>query len=221
MNVSEAVAARSSVRAYLDKPVSRELIEDILLGAARAPSGGNLQPWHVHALTGERLAALLGEVAGSGAAGAPGYRVYPENLPEPYRTRRYEVGEQLYATISIPREDREGRLRQLSRNAAFFGAPVGLFVLVDRLMGPPQWADLGMFIQTLMLLAVERGLDCCAQEYWSLHSATVETFLAVPEGRMLFCGIALGYRDPAAPINGFRTRRADASEWSTLHGFAS
>lgn len=219
MNVSEAVAARRSVRAYLDEAVDQGLVEEILVHAAQAPSGGNLQPWHVHALAGERLSALLQRVATDGPSATPGYAVYPENLVEPYRSRRFEVGEQLYAAIGIPREDREGRLQQLARNALFFGAPVGIFILIDRRMGPPQWADLGMFIQTFMLLATEKGLDCCAQEYWSLHSSTVERYLGVPDEQMLFCGIALGYRDPDAPINGFLTRRAPLTEWCTLHGF--
>lgn len=219
MNVSEAVARRKSVRAFLDKPVTRQIVEDLLVRAHRAPSGGNLQPWHVHALSGDSLRDLLAIVAEEGTDETPAYPIYPANLTEPYRTRRFQSGEDLYATLSIPREDKPARLRQLSRNARFFDAPVGLFVLVDRQMGPPQWSDLGMFIQTFMLLAVEQGLDSCAQEFWSLYASKVERFLGTPAELMLFCGIALGYGDPDAPINSLVTRRAPNEEWCALHGF--
>lgn len=219
MNVSEAVALRSSVRAFRDSPVPEGVVRDLLTTAARAPSGGNLQPWHVHAVTGTRLRDVLKLVEESGPDPAPGYAVYPAGLADPYRTRRFQVGEELYSTLGIARGDKEGRLTQFARNARFFDAPVGLFVFVHRGMGPPQWADLGMYMQTLMLLATERGLGTCAQEYWSLYSATVERFLAVPEDQMLFCGIALGERDPDAPVNSLRTRRADEQEWCSLHGF--
>lgn len=219
MNVIEAVRARRSVRAFLNDPVPADLMRSLLLEASRAPSGGNLQPWHVHALTGKPLRNLLDQVARAGLDEKPGYEVYPPKLAEPYRTRRYRVGEDLYATLSIARDDKPARLTQLRRNARFFDAPAGLFVFIDKAMGPPQWSDLGMFIQTFMLLAVEQGLASCAQEYWTLHASTVESHLGVPGEHMLFCGIALGYPDPEAPINRLTTERAPLSEWCTLHGF--
>lgn len=218
MSVAAAVAARVSTRAFLDRRVPGALVRELIEKAGRAPSGGNLQPWHVHALGGVALADLLAQVARQGTDPEPAYAIYPEGLSEPYRSRRYQVGEALYATLGIPREDRAGRLKQLARNATFFGAPVGLFIAVDRQMGPPQWADLGMFIQTFMLLAVEQGLSTCPQEYWALHAKTVTGFLGVPEGQMLFCGIALGYGDPDAPINALRTERAPLAEWSSFQG---
>lgn len=220
MNVDVAVATRHSVRAFLKKPVPGVVIRDLLERAGQAPSGGNLQPWHVHALTGDPLRDLLASVKEQGIDPEPGYAIYPERLVDPYRSRRFQCGEDLYATLSIAREDKPARLEQLARNSAFFGAPVGLFICVDRRMGPPQWADLGMFIQTLMLLALEQGLGSCAQEYWALHAATVGRFLELPAEQMLFCGIALGYRDPDAPINTLRTRRAPLEEWCSLHGVA-
>ena len=109
----------------------------------------------------------------------PEYDVYPPNLWEPLRTRRYVCGEDLYASIEIPREDRAGRLRQLANNTSFFGAPVGLFFCLDRKVGPPQWSDVGMFMQTFMLLAVERGLATCAQEFWARYPKTVAEFVAL------------------------------------------
>jgi nitroreductase len=219
LSVSEAVSRRMSVRAFRPGPVRGELVRELLHGASRAPSGGNLQPWRVHALTGDPLAELVTLVKKGGPDPAPGYEIYPQDLWEPYRSRRFSNAEQLYSAISIPREDKAGRLKQLARNAEFFGAPVGIFILVDRKMGPPQWADLGIYIQTLMLLAVERGLDTCPQEFWALYARTVERFVDAPEDQMLFCGIALGYRDETAPINQIRTDRAPPDQWMKMHGF--
>ncbi len=223
MDVREAVATRFSCRAFLDRPVALPVVRDILERAARAPSGGNLQPWHIRALAGERLEALrdlmrarAGELPqGEGAE----YDVYPKALTEPYRGRRFAVGEMLYRAIGIPREDRPGRLRQFARNYEFFGAPVGLFFIIDRQMGPPQWSDLGMLIQTVMLLARAHGLHCCAQEAWTRWYKTVSAFLDVAENEMVFCGMALGYGDDAAPINSWRSPREPLDTFATFQGF--
>jgi nitroreductase len=219
MNVSEAVSARISIRAFRADPVPGDLIREILEAAARAPSGGNLQPWRVYALTGEPLAALKADVAANPFGEEPEYDVYPPNLWDPLRTRRFECGEDLYATIGIPREDKPARLRQLARNGELFGAPVGLFFCTDRRCGPPQWSDVGMLMQTVMLLAVERGLDTCAQEYWARYPKTVAKAVGLPDDHMLFSGMALGYRDPDAPINTLRTRRDPLEAWAELKGF--
>jgi len=219
MNVSDAVRRRRSTRAFRPDPVPAALVQDLLERAGRAPSGGNLQPWHVHALAGEALNDLLSQVRANGPDPQPGYAIYPHGLQEPYRSRRFVCGEALYATIPIVRDDRAGRFRQLARNGEFFGAPVGVFVLIERNMGAPQWADLGMYIQTLMLLAVEAGLDTCPQEYWSLFSKTVERRLGAPVEQMLFCGLAMGFADEAAPVNSLRTARAPFAEWGHLEGF--
>lgn len=223
MNVADAIASRMSCRAYRPTPVPEATVRAILEAARRSPSGGNLQPWHVHVLTGAPLAELLADVRrklpqsprGEGAE----YHVYPSELWEPYRSRRYRCGEDLYATIGVPREHKLARLRQFARNYEFFGAPVGLFFLIDRGMGPPQWADVGMFMQSVMLLAREHGLDTCPQEAWSAWHRTVGEFLRVPAELMLFAGMALGYRDEEAPINRLRTDRAALEEFAVLRGF--
>ena len=218
MTVTEAVDRRISIRAFRPDPVSGTVVRDILQAAARAPSGGNLQPWRVYALTGEPLAALKAAAKAEGPQPTE-YPVYPENLWDPFRTRRYVCGEDLYATIDIPRDNRGGRLAQLAKNIDFFGAPVGLFFALDRKLGPPQWSDLGMYMQTVMLLAVERGLDTCAQEFWARLPKTVGAFLELPEDHMLFSGMALGYRDETAPINTLRTRRETVEDFAEMRGF--
>jgi nitroreductase len=219
MNVSEAVERRVSIRAFLDKPVPGEAVKEILVRAARAPSGGNLQPWRVYALTGQPLADFKAIVRANAFGETPEYDVYPPNLWEPFRTRRFQNGEDLYATIGIPREDKPARLRQLAKNGEFFGAPVGLFFCLDRKLGPPQWADLGMYMQNVMLLAAERGLDTCPQEYWARYPQTVAKFLSLPDDHMLFSGMALGYGDPDAPINRLRASRDPFEVWGELVGF--
>lgn len=219
MNVSEAVAARASVRAFRPDPVPGAVVADILARAGRAPSGGNLQPWRVYAIAGAPLTAFKAQVAANPAGEAAEYDVYPANLWEPFRTRRFANGEQMYAAVSIPREDKAARLAQFARNFDFFGAPVGLFFCLDRGLGPPQWSDLGMYMQTLMLLAVERGLASCAQEFWSRYPKTIGRFVGLADDQMVFAGMALGYADPDAPINNWRSDRDPLETWAELRGF--
>ncbi len=218
MKVTEAVLSRKSVRAFRPDPVPGEMVRDILETARWAPSGGNLQPWRVYALAGQPLADFKAEVAAGGAE-EPEYDVYPPELWEPFRTRRFVCGEDLYASIGIPREDRAGRLRQLARNIDFFGAPVGLFFCLDRGLGPPQWSDLGMFMQTVMLLAQERGLATCAQEFWARYPTIIARFLGLSEELQVFSGMALGFEDVSAAINGWRTRRDAFEVWAEMRGF--
>lgn len=219
MNVSQAVAQRISVRAFRSDPIPGALIRELLEAAARAPSGGNLQPWRVHALTGAPLETLKARVRDNPFGETPEYDVYPANLWEPLRTRRFQCGEDLYATIGIPREDKPARLAQLAKNGELFGAPVGLFFSLDRKVGPPQWSDVGMLMQTIMLLAVERGLATCAQEYWARYPQTLADILDLPEDHMIFSGMALGYADESAPINTLRTRRDPFEVWGEMRGF--
>jgi nitroreductase len=216
LNVSEAVDARKSIRAFLDKPVSDELLKDLLVKAARAPSGGNVQPWRVFVLNGEKMAEFKAVVAADRSREEPAYDIYPPNLTEPYRSSRFKVGEDMYALLGIPREDRAARLARLFENYQFFGAPAGFFCYVDRQMGPPQWSDLGMFLQTFMLLATEAGLGTCAQEAWATRPELVGKFLQVPEALMIFCGMAIGYADESVPVNTLRSDREPLEVFATF-----
>lgn len=220
MNVTEAVAARRSVRGFLEKPVDGAILKEIVTKAARAATGGNLQPWHIDLVSGESLASLKALMMAKLIAGETeehAYAIYPPHLTAPYRDRRFAVGEAMYAEIGIPREDKAARRMWFARNFQFFGAPAALFCTVDRQMGPPQWADLGMYLQNVMLLAVEAGLATCAQECWAVYPETITGFLGTPAERMLFCGMAIGYEDGDEPANRLRTARAPEEEWLTVH----
>ncbi len=215
MDVDQAVAARRSVRAFRDTPVDVDQVRRLVVAASRAPSGGNLQPWHVDIVAGDAIDRLKQTMMAKLAGGTetPEYDIYPAALVGPYRDRRFAVGEAMYAHIGIPRADKAARRMWFARNFAFFGAPLALFTSVDRRMGPPQWSDLGMFLETFMLLATGAGLATCAQECWAMYPRTVGEFLGTPEERMLFCGMAVGYEDTTDPVNALRTDRADAAEW--------
>lgn len=216
MKVAEAVAARRSVRGFTDRPVDVVRLRELAIESSRAASGGNLQPWHIDIVASDammRLKAIMRDRLASGVVEVPEYDIYPRELVSPYRDRRFAVGEAMYAHIGIPREDKAARRAWFARNFAFFDAPAALFATVDRRMGPPQWSDLGMFLENFMLLAVEEGLATCAQECWAVYPETIKAFLGTPEKRMLFCGMAIGYEDVAAAANTLRTERADPGEW--------
>jgi len=216
MKVAQAVAARRSVRGFLSDPVPVDQLTRLAAAAARAPSGGNLQPWFIDIVAGDamaRLKAIMAEKTAAGAVEAAAYDIYPRELPALYRDRRFAGGMGLYAAQGIAREDHDARARAFAANFQFFGAPAAIFCSVDRAMGPPQWSDLGMYLQSFMLLALAEGLATCAQECWAMYPQTVGEFLALPGTRMLFCGVAVGFEDKAAPANRFRATRAPEGEW--------
>ncbi|MFZ9628781.1 MAG: nitroreductase [Ilumatobacteraceae bacterium] len=215
MSVRDAAHRRLSVRQFLSDPVDDALLRQLLEDASRAPSGGNVQPWRVYVVNGDSMGRLRAHLAGQPPIETPEYEIYPKGLVEPYRTNRFTLGEQMYELLGIPRDDKEGRLRQFAKNGDFFDAPAALFCYLDRQMGPPQWSDLGMFLQTFMLLAVEQGLDTCAQEYWSVRHGAVTSFVGAPENEMLFCGLAVGYADRSAPVNSLRSQRMPLDQWAS------
>jgi len=223
MNVSEAVASRRSIRAYLDKPVDRAVLARVLEKAQRSPSGGNTQPWNAVVLTGEPLAKLLASVAEvipqGLAAYSPEYNVYPPELDGAYQQRRFGVGEAMYAALDIPREDKASRLKWFARNFQAFGAPVLLLLHTKRYMGPPQWADMGMWLQTVSLLLREEGLDSCMQEAWAVYTKQIRECVAIPEDHIFFCGMAIGWGDREALINSFPVPRAPVDEAVSWQGF--
>jgi len=224
LTVTEALRQRFSVRQFLPDPVPEPLLWELLEVARWSPSGGNLQPWKLIAVAGkEREAVIAVAHAARLSPEAPSEEgselVYPPNLWEPYRSRRYLLGEQMYALLGIPRADRAGRLAHVARNFEFFGAPVGIFFVIDRRMGRAQWAHLGMFMQSLALVALERGLGTCMQEFWGTVRESLHRHFALPDTDLIYCGMALGFADPAAAVNRLRSERAPVEEFASLRGF--
>ncbi len=221
-SVTEAIQTRRSVRDFLPDPVPEATVREILEIASRAASGGNLQPWKVNVLSGAARDEFVGKIAErmkeSPFGEGPEYAIYPAGLGEPYRSRRGKVAMDMYALVGVDRDDKEARARQMGLNYSFFGAPVGIFISIDRGMGPPQYADLGIFLANVMLLARERGLHTCAQEAWSLWGKSIREFTGIGEEDLVFCGIALGYANPDAPVNSLHTERAPLEEFVTFHG---
>jgi nitroreductase len=216
MNISEAVLSRKSIRAFNQEAIPNTLITNLLEKASRAPSGGNLQPWKIFVLNEDSMKQFLEFQNNWDAPETPAYEIYPPKLKEPYRTSRFSLGEQMYALLKIGREDKEGRINQVMKNFNFFGAPAALFCFIDREIGPPQWSDLGMFLQTFMLLAREAGLDTCAQEAWSMKQDSVSSFVKASKTDMLFCGMAIGYKDNDAPINKLNSVRRPVKDWAVF-----
>ena len=214
MNVTDAVRSRSSVRAFLNKSVSEELIKILLEKSSRAASGGNLQPWKIFVINNSSMKNFLEFQQSWTKPEIPAYDIYPPKLKEPYRTSRFELGEQMYELLGIGRNDKDARIAQVMENFRFFGAPCAFFCFVDRQMGPPQWSDLGMFLQTFMLLAKESGLDTCAQEAWSMKHDSVSKFVNAEDSYILFCGMAIGYRDDTAVVNSLKSERRPLNEWA-------
>lgn len=213
MDVSEAVRRRKSIRAFLPDPVSDDTLRELLTLAARAPSGGNVQPWKIYVINGDRMTDFLEFVDGR-PVDEPEYEIYPANLWEPYRTNRFALGEAMYATMNIARDDKAARFAHMARNFRFFDAPAAFFCFIERKMGPPQWSDLGMYLQTFMLLAEEAGLSTCPQEAWASYGPSVAEFVGAPEEQMLFCGMAIGTADLERPVNTLEAERMPLDEFA-------
>jgi nitroreductase len=223
LTTSESVASRRSIRQFLDKPVDPAVLRSVLERAQNAPSGGNTQPWNAVMLTGEPLARMLAHVATvvpqGRSAFAPEYNVYPPELEGRYETSRFGVGEAMYAALQIPREDKASRLMWFARNFQAFGAPVLMLVHTPRYMGPPQWADIGMWLQTVALLLREEGLDSCMQEAWAVYQKQIREVVDIPEEHIFFCGMAIGWGDREAAINRFAVPRVGIDAAIRWEGF--
>jgi nitroreductase len=211
--VDAAIAGRRSIRAYLSTPVSYAQILDLIQISQRAPSGTNTQPWHVYALTGASKQAVCAEVTAAfldpvqSAQHKEEYAYYPTQWKSPFVDRRRKVGFDLYGLLGLGKEHKSGMQAQHAKNYDFFGAPVGLFFTIDRMMGQGSWLDYGMFLQNVMVAARARGLDTCAQAAWTQYHKIIAKHLQLPDDQMLVCGMALGYADLSKIENTLITER--------------
>ncbi len=223
MNVSEAIASRRSIRAFLDKPVDQAVLRRVLDKAQAAPSGGNTKPWNAVVIAGDPLARLIARVEAvipdGLAAYSAEYPIYPSELEGRYAEQRFGVGEAMYAALEIPREDKAARMGMFRQNFRAFGAPVLMLVHTPRYMGLPQWSDIGMWLQSVLLLLREEGLDSCAQEAWAVYQKQVREVVDIPEDHIFFCGVAIGWRDAEAAVNRFPVPRVPVDQAVRWEGF--
>jgi len=219
-DVFEAARTRRSIRAYKPDLVPMAILREVISAGRHAPSGTNMQPWHVHVLTGAPLKRLGSAIQTAFLTDEPGhkrdYNYYTDELWEPYLTRRRQCGWGLYTTLGIARGDHEKSRAYRATNYIFFGAPVGLVYTIDRRLEKGSWMDCGLFLQTIMLAARARGLHTCAQASIASYPDIVRRELAIGEERHVICGMAMGYADPAAPVNTFQPQRAPLEEYATF-----
>jgi nitroreductase len=224
-SVDAAMLSRFSNRAFLPKPVERELLQNLLQVASRAPSGTNTQPWKVYVLQGVKKDALVDKVvaAHNAIAADPAlaaeykeeYDYYPEKWVSPYIDRRRECGFGLYGVLGLGKGDKAGMHAQHQQNFKFFGAPVGLMFTMDKVMGRGSLVDYGMFLQNIMLAARARGLHTCPQAAWNGFSKIILPHIGAADNELLVCGMSLGYADESALVNTFATTRVDAQDFTT------
>lgn len=220
VGVSDAVLSRRAVRAFSKRPVHKDILMTIMDKARFAPSGCNFQPWEATILAGEPLRELHDLIARTPMQDPVEYVIQPVELPAEYITRLAENGERQYHAEGIARDDAEGRRKFAMRNFTGFGAPALLLCYLPRVMGPPQWSDVGMWLQTVMLLLREQGLDSCPQESLSLYGKLIKEHIGVSdETHIFFCGLAIGYRDPDAPVNQYERPRVGLERQVTFAGF--
>ena len=217
MQVSDALMKRKSVRAFLDKPVAFEDIKKILTFARQAPSGTNTQPWKVAVVSGQskqQLDALLLNAFKSGCAKNLDYNYYPTEFPAEFQKRRLACGLQMFQALNITRTDKERRMEQWALNYSAFGAPAALYFFTDKSVEKGSFMDCGMFLQSVMLMAVELGLASCAQAALAEYPQIVREYLGYTTNDILLCGMALGYEDCDSPINSYRTTREEIEVFS-------
>lgn len=217
MKVADALKARQSIRAFLPKAVDKATIEDILNLAGHAPSGTNTQPWRVAVVTGlskEKLQTAMENAFRAGEPKAMEYKYYPDNWMSPYIERRRACGLQMYSTLDIKREDKQRQLDQWAANYRAFDAPVMLLFFIDKVMETGSYMDYGMFLQSIMLAAVEKGLGTCPQAALGEFPTIVKEQLGYSDNEVLIGGMALGYPDIDALVNTYRTPREPVGNYT-------
>lgn len=219
MNVADAVASRRSIRAFIEKPVDFDTIRRVLDHARLAPSGCNFQPWEAIVLTGAPLQSLQDRLLASQPDDPLEYDFSAPGKHEKYQARLRSLGATMYAAVGVARDEKERRAAFVRDNLTSFGAPVLLLCHFPKLMKEAQWSDVGMWLQTVMLLLRGEGLDSCPQEYMGVYGRTIKEELGLPDSTLLFCGLSIGWREPDAAVNLFERERVPLEEHATFLGF--
>lgn len=219
--ILDAITSRKSVRSFLPNAiVDPTIVRRILQAASSAPSGSNIQPWHVHVLTGEcreQLSTALLQAHQTDKPEQREYEYYPKEWRSPYQERRRAMGTSLYKHLGVKRDDPEAAKAQRGKNYAFFGAPVVMIFTIDKDMEAGSWLDYGMFLQNIMIAARAFGLHTCPQASLANYPEIVKRLLKIPDNQTVICGIALGYENTLDPANQYRTSRIDLEEFVEFH----
>jgi nitroreductase len=223
-SVEEAMLSRRSLRAFRSDPVPRETVERILALASRAPSGTNIQPWHVTVVAGEArervTRTMYAEFMQRGEeAWKREFEYYPVKWRDPYLSRRRKIGWDLYGLLGIGKGERERTHRQHARNYLFFDAPVGLVITLERDLPVGAWLDTGMFLQNVMLAARAFGLDTCPQAAIAAAHPVLRRELDIPKEQVVVCGMSLGYARADAIENTLVTEREPVARFARFIGY--
>jgi nitroreductase len=203
-DLEEAIRQRRSIRMFLpDRPVPRELLDEALDLAIRAPSNSNIQPWHMVFASGSARDRLVAALLKEAHAGPP--KIPP--LPEAFAHFRSEAGAVVYGSMGIAREDKQARRVAQLRNWEFFRAPLAGIVCMHRELGLVDGLGVGMFLQNFILALTARGLGTCVQVSVAGYPDIICQQLDIPEQFRILCGMSIGYPDPDFPANHIRLGR--------------
>ena len=215
MTVAEAIAIRRTTRGFKSTPVADELIREIVEKAQQAPSNCNTQPWHLTVVSGkarDRLEGLLMQALMAGEEMNPAFMPGDAKLDGVYRERQIDCAVRYYGVMGIEREDRDARNALMARNWQFFGAPHVAFLSMPKTMGPVNAVDVGIYLQSLMLLLGEYGLACCPQGALAFFPEPIFEVAEIPEEMGILCGLSFGYADEDAVINTVRMPRGSIED---------
>lgn len=221
MDVTDALKKRRTIRGYKPDPVPDPLIREVIDLARLAPSNSNTQPWHFAVVSGDARHQLEQEIFAHMEAGNGPNPAFPPGgagLEGAYKERQYACAFRYYDALGITREDKKGRGLTALRNWTFFGAPHVAFLSMPKTMNRANAIDLGIFLQSIMLLFTERGISCCAQGALAAFPDPVRKIAQIPEDNAIMCGLSFGYEDPDAQAN---TARMDREPLETVASFTS
>lgn len=216
MELQEVIRHRRSIRQFLPKSVSEDLIQDMIADCLWAPSWGNTQPWEIVVITGQKMAEFKKKSQEALLAGKEAATdiPMPQVWPEAYLDRYKQLGRSVLGALSIARDDKEARLQHFVNMFGFFDAPAAILVAVDKEFALEYaMLDAGIFLQTFCLLAHDRGLGTCILAVMVSYPEIARELFSIPDSKLMVIGVALGWPDPDAPVNCFERKRKSAADF--------
>lgn len=219
MNISEAILSRRTVRGFLDKEVPEDILREIFNVARFSASNCNTQPWNLTVVSGELRQQLEQEILqeiSSGQKPAPAFKPGDSDLSGVYKERQHQCAAEYYGTMGIERSDKQARQELLLKNWSFFGAPHVGILTMPKTMGPTNAIDIGIYLQSIMLLLVEYGLASCPQGALAYYPDAIHKLCGIPREQGIICGLSFGYADQDALINTVKMPRAELKDTVTF-----